>query len=857
MTSTSPSVTIDLLTWFHTNCCGLDKETALGSEGRNARQNIIGSVAYTTTVVQEADESDSDEEEIIMDLEKTEKQLRTILLRLIHSLDLMNAKRTTHDVVRSTDVNVDPKTGSINMNIFRNDKRPRRSWSPELCLNYLQTSDVLTNNFNKIDTWSIGILLSELLGLHLPWSGYDFNVSLVVHWSSINIDESLTSIILDQSVANAISPNLSNFLLECLWVRASRRPSIRELKMHPYLASSSISKTIRGRWMIKPMMFCTQLRHHQHTLSNNSSTNSSSSSGSRNNKNNKKIFSSIEDRQAIKYELQRMIQHEPSSSSHTKKVGIDDRRYEFTSRLFQLDLKTFRANELEEHKDTTSLSCDNGTKEKSVVSVENSKNVFSKDYSLNRISKVILKQKQVVKDQVNFEVKQALQKKDVTSQQNLSTLKYERSKEIKRETNILRQSLASILLQDGCDNHSLRSTVWCLLLCINPRSSTWLYPSMLRRASTLAHNIYMLKEKKKNNNSNSKKDIINDDDKEDTLAVKQLLNQLSKDIPRCHSYHTELSRPLYARRFVRVLMAWTMASKERMYWQGLDSMCAPILLLYKNEALACVVLEKIVDTFLPDIFIMNNHVALQERLLGLQHILTFLDPILSNHLLNIGVTPNLYAISWLLTMFAHVLKIDLVFQVWDVLLSLSCTINRNRRNNVAQGLPVVFAAVLLCRLRGFLLSENFASTTVFLTSLPCPMEEIVSDVLRTMPLACKIIPNSVLSLMPSAFEVINKEENDGNQNGSQNGSQNGNQLFEMEKQSLQNHENLLIKRSNYIEAIKYERGPRILSHEALDGPTFDDSLVIDVRAVELFQEIHMVNFQNVVYHTFYILVQSL
>ena len=78
-----------------------------------------------------------------------------------------------------------------------------------------------------------------------------------------------------------------------------------------------------------------------------------------------------------------------------------------------------------------------------------------------------------------------------------------------------------------------------------------------------------------------------------------------------------------------------------------------------------------IHTFLPDIFVMDNHLALQERLLGLQHMLAYLDPVLSNHLVNIGVTPNLYAISWLLTMFAHVLRIDLVFQVWDALLSLS------------------------------------------------------------------------------------------------------------------------------------------------------------------------------------------
>ena len=87
---------------------------------------------------------------------------------------------------------------------------------------------------------------------------------------------------------------------------------------------------------------------------------------------------------------------------------------------------------------------------------------------------------------------------------------------------------------------------------------------------------------------------------------------------------------------------------------------------------ALVMLERIIGVFLPDIFVMDNHLALQERLLGLHHILSFLDPILSNHLTNIGVTPNLYAISWFLTMFAHVLPMNLVYEVWDVLLSLSC-----------------------------------------------------------------------------------------------------------------------------------------------------------------------------------------
>ena len=88
-----------------------------------------------------------------------------------------------------------------------------------------------------------------------------------------------------------------------------------------------------------------------------------------------------------------------------------------------------------------------------------------------------------------------------------------------------------------------------------------------------------------------------------------------------------------------------------MYWHGLDSFCAPLLMLHKGyEALTFASLEGFISIFLSDIFVLNNHLALQERLLSLQHIVSFLDPQLSNHLRDIGVTPNLYAISWLLTL---------------------------------------------------------------------------------------------------------------------------------------------------------------------------------------------------------------
>ena len=473
-------------------------------------------------------------------------------------------------------------------------------------------------------------MLSELLGLELPWSDYDvrFVPPIVVNWSSTNVDDSLASTVLDQAVARAISPRLSNFLLECLWVRASRRPSIRELKMHPFLSSSSISKTIRGRWVVQPSMHCTQLRHHQHTLTRTSDASSNTTKGHHNKTNTRHgvltTNSSVAgvpagaDSLAVNYELQRLLQHAPSSSSSSSSCTTAPPRSSTPHRrhttpqmdysnsnsrsplsiLFQLDANAFKVGE---EGGEGLLSGAANINAAAVAAVATASGVFSstdsaKNNGLERMAILIMQHKQVVHQQVDQEIHQPRQshstkKNHATNnpqnkQNPLFFLKRERQKELKKETHQLRESLATILLEEGCATNDLRATVWCVLLAIDPRTSTWSYPPLLRKAASLVQNISAMQTETKDNHQHENVEQ-SEEERADTLAVQQLLNQLSKDIPRCHSYHTELSRPLYARRFVRVLTSWTMAKKERMYWQGMDSMCAPILLLYQNEALAC------------------------------------------------------------------------------------------------------------------------------------------------------------------------------------------------------------------------------------------------------------------------------
>ena len=68
------------------------------------------------------------------------------------------------------------------------------------------------------------------------------------------------------------------------------------------------------------------------------------------------------------------------------------------------------------------------------------------------------------------------------------------------------------------------------------------------------------------------------------MQYKQLfILQIEVDIPRCHQYNPLLSSPAGHRKFKRILKAWVASHPEYVYWQGLDSLCAPFLYLNFND----------------------------------------------------------------------------------------------------------------------------------------------------------------------------------------------------------------------------------------------------------------------------------
>lgn len=183
--------------------------------------------------------------------------------------------------------------------------------------------------------------------------------------------------------------------------------------------------------------------------------------------------------------------------------------------------------------------------------------------------------------------------------------------------------------------------------------------------------------------------------------------QIEVDIPRCHQYDELLSSPEGHAKFRRVLKAWVVSHPDLVYWQGLDSLCAPFLYLnFNNEALAYACMSAFIPKYLYNFFLKDNSHVIQEYLTVFSQMISFHDPELSNHLNEIGFIPDLYAIPWFLTMFTHVFPLHKIFHLWDTLLLGNSSF------------PFCIGVAILQQLRDRLLANGFNECILLFSDLP-------------------------------------------------------------------------------------------------------------------------------------------
>ncbi|KTG46958.1 hypothetical protein cypCar_00001356 [Cyprinus carpio] len=190
--------------------------------------------------------------------------------------------------------------------------------------------------------------------------------------------------------------------------------------------------------------------------------------------------------------------------------------------------------------------------------------------------------------------------------------------------------------------------------------------------------------------------------------------QIEVDIPRCHQYDELLSSPLGQIKFRRVLKAWVVSHPDLVYWQGLDSLCAPFLYLnFSNEALAYACMSAFIPKYLYNFFLKDNSHVIQEYLTVFSQIIAFHDPELSNHLNEIGFIPDLYAIPWFLTMFTHVFPLHKIFHLWDTLLLGNSSF------------PFCIGVAILQQLRDRLLASGFNKCILLFSDLPVAVDPVL------------------------------------------------------------------------------------------------------------------------------------
>lgn len=73
----------------------------------------------------------------------------------------------------------------------------------------------------------------------------------------------------------------------------------------------------------------------------------------------------------------------------------------------------------------------------------------------------------------------------------------------------------------------------------------------------------------------------------DTKSPHPTDRQLDVDIPRCHQYVELMTTPSGHEKLKRLLKAWLVRHPDLEYWQGIDSLTAPFLLLNFDNLREC------------------------------------------------------------------------------------------------------------------------------------------------------------------------------------------------------------------------------------------------------------------------------
>lgn len=140
-------------------------------------------------------------------------------------------------------------------------------------------------------------------------------------------------------------------------------------------------------------------------------------------------------------------------------------------------------------------------------------------------------------------------------------------------------------------------------------------------------------------------------------------------------------------------------------------------------------------------FRKDNAAVIQEYLAKFSHLIAFHDPLLFNHLDGIGFIPDLYAIPWILTMFAHVFPLQSIFHLWDKVCHDQSFLKKISKTVLFfislqlllgnESFPLCVALAILLQLKNRLLESEFNDCILLFSDLPSiDLEQCVNASIR-------------------------------------------------------------------------------------------------------------------------------
>ncbi|GME48991.1 hypothetical protein GTA08_BOTSDO00460 [Neofusicoccum parvum] len=156
--------------------------------------------------------------------------------------------------------------------------------------------------------------------------------------------------------------------------------------------------------------------------------------------------------------------------------------------------------------------------------------------------------------------------------------------------------------------------------------------------------------------------------KEDAAAIQKLEKQIKRDLGSRTSYSKYLMAAGLQDGLFNLCKAYALFDAEVGYPQGVNFIAMPLLFNMPEEEAFCLLVRLMNKYGLREMFIQDMP-GLHLHLYQFERLLEEFEPALYCHLHRRGVSPQLYATQWFLTLFAYRFPLQLVLRIYDLILS--------------------------------------------------------------------------------------------------------------------------------------------------------------------------------------------